>query len=243
MRTFGLARVWRALRHQLTQERMFKKTVEGLAAWFSLSDEEAMERARSEADLHAFGLLVQRWRKRIYNLCLRMTGSTHTADDLTQELFVRIFDRRRGFDPSQKFSTWLWRVALNLCYDEIRRTQRRRECPLEDQTVDGDCVRLEVIDGSDPQVRAQEQEEAELVRRALLQLPEIYRTVLVLRHYENLKLREIADVLQIPQGTVNSRMAEGLAQLTRLLEPRFATRPVPASTTRPAYRSQEILAL
>ena len=66
------------------------------------------------------------------------------------------------------------------------------------------------------------QEEAEFVRQALMRLPEHYRTVLVLRHYENLKLREIAEVLEVPEGTVNSRMAEALALLTRLLEPTFA---------------------
>ena len=60
------------------------------------------------------------------------------------------------------------------------------------------------------------------MRQALLRLPEIYRTVLVLRHYENLKLREIAEILDIPQGTVNSRMAEGLAHMTRLLEPKLS---------------------
>ena len=69
-----------------------------------------------------------------------------------------------------------------------------------------------------------EREEGELVRRAVLQLPEIYRGVLVLRHYENLKLREIAEILEIPEGTVNSRLAEGMAQLTRILEPQFDER-------------------
>jgi len=204
---------------------MFKKTVEGLAAWFSLSDEEAMERARSEADLHAFGLLVQRWRKRVYNLCLRMTGSTHTADDLTQELFVRIFDRRRGFDPSQKFSTWLWRIALNLCYDELRRINRRGESPLDADESESIAARCEfAAETPTPDAQLAGQEEGELVRRALLRLPEIYRSVLVLRHYENLKLREIAEVLEIPEGTVNSRIAEGLARLTRILEPQFDDR-------------------
>ena len=68
-------------------------------------------------------------------------------------------------------------------------------------------------------------EEAEIVRRALMRLPENYRAVLVLRHYENLKLREIAEVLEVPEGTVSSRMAEALTQLTRLLEPAFEPRP------------------
>jgi len=224
---------------------MLKKTVEGLASWFSLTDEQAMVRARTAADLHAFGLLVDRWRKRIYNLCFRMTGSTHTAEDITQEVFVKIFDRRQVYDPTKRFSTWLWRIALNLCYDELRRVQRRHELSLDnDGTGEGGGVRLEVIDSVTPRAQLQQREEAELVRAALCELPEIYRTVLVLRHYENLKLREIAQVLEIPDGTVNSRMAEGLARLTELLEPQFGKRNVPAQ--RPAPRPinpSEILAL
>ena len=223
---------------------MLKKTFEGLSSWFSLSDEQAMWRARSSADLHAFGLLVERWRKRIYSLCLRMTGSPHTADDLTQEVFVRIFDRRRAYDPTQRFSSWLWRIALNLCYDELRRVQRRHELPLDEDAAGAVTVRLEVIDSSTPEAQLQQREEAELVRAALLQLPEIYRTVLVLRHYENLKLREIAEVLEIPGGTVNSRMAEGLARLTRLLEPQFGKKQSqPVKAPRPQRDATEILSL
>src|SRR5437870_3725448 len=130
---------------------MVKKTIEGLASWFSLTDEQAMWRARNNADLHAFGLLVERWRKRIYNLCFRMTGCSHTAEDLTQELFMRIFDRRRSYDPAQRFSSWLWRIALNLCYDELRRRQRRHELPLDGQPDHANWVRLEVIDPTTPQ--------------------------------------------------------------------------------------------
>jgi RNA polymerase sigma-70 factor (ECF subfamily) len=223
---------------------MLKKTVQGLASWFSLTDEQAMWRARTNADLHAFGLLVERWRKRIYNLCLRMTGSPHTADDLTQEVFVRIFDRRRAYNPTQRFSTWLWRIALNLCYDELRRVHRRRELPLEEEGEDGETrVRLEVIDHCTPHAVVQGQEEAELVRAALAQVPEIYRAVLVLRHYENLKLREIAEVLEIPDGTVNSRMAEGLARLTRLLEPQFGKKPQSPAKIPRQTDSRELLSL
>jgi len=224
---------------------MLKKTFEGVASWFGMSDEQAMWRARSEGDLHAFGVLVERWRKRIYHLCLRMTGSAHTADDLTQDVFVRIFDRRRSYDPGQRFSTWLWRIALNICYDELRRARRRQELPLEEESDEGGAiVRLEAVDTATPHAHLERQEEAEFVRTALMQLPEIYRAVLVLRHYENLKLREIAEVLDIPDGTVNSRMAEGLAQLTRLLEPKFGPKKTPEAAKAPRQiKSQEILAL
>src|SRR2546421_6938519 len=140
--------------------RMLKKTFDEVASWFSLTDEQAMWRARSGADLHAFGLLVERWRKRIYNLCLRMTGSAHTADDLTQEVFVRIFDRRRAYDPAQRFSSWLWRIALNLCYDELRRIQRRHETSLDaGESGAGGGGHLEVIDPSTPHDHLQAREE------------------------------------------------------------------------------------
>jgi RNA polymerase sigma-70 factor (ECF subfamily) len=154
-----------------------------------------------------------------------MTGDLHRGEDLKQETFARVFEKRKSFQPSARFSTWLWRIALNLCYDELRRINRRGETPLDADENATSTGRPELAaDTPAPDAQMAVREEGELVRRALLQLPEIYRGVLVLRHYENLKLREIADILEIPEGTVNSRLAEGLAQLTRLLEPQFDER-------------------
>ena len=154
-----------------------------------------------------------------------MTGDVHRGEDLKQETFARVFEKRKSFQPSARFSTWLWRIALNLCYDELRRINRRGESPLDaDENATPAKLREFAAETPTPDAQMAEREEGELVRRALLQLPEIYRGVLVLRHYENLKLREIADILEIPEGTVNSRLAEGLAQLTRILEPQFDER-------------------
>jgi RNA polymerase sigma-70 factor, ECF subfamily len=80
-------------------------------------------------------------------------------------------------------------------------------------------------------------EEGEYVRQALLRLPEIYRTVLVLRHYENLKLSEIAEVLEVPKGTVNSRMTEALTRMSRMLEPKLAKKSQPARAPTPPAKS------
>ena len=110
---------------------------------------------------------------------------------------------------------------MNVCYDELRRTRRRGEVPLESDEEEGLAIPSAVASEPSPDRQAAAEEEADLVRHALLQLPEIYRTVLVLRHYESLKLAKIAEVLEIPEGTVNSRMAEGLARLTRILEPQL----------------------
>jgi RNA polymerase sigma-70 factor, ECF subfamily len=180
-----------------------------------------MWRVQTEDDHRAFAQLVERWSGPIRDLCCRMTGDVHRGEDLKQETFARIFEKRKSYRQSGRFSTWLWRVALNVCYDELRRTRRRGEVPLE---LEGEerFAGAETIPADDaPDLRLAVQEEGRLVREALLRLPEIYRTVLVLRHYESLKLAKIAEVLEIPEGTVNSRMAEGLARLTRILEPQL----------------------
>jgi RNA polymerase sigma-70 factor, ECF subfamily len=139
----------------------------------------------------------------------------HRGEDLTQEAFARIFARRKEWVPSAKFSTFVWRVALNLCYDELRRRERRRELSLESESAE--IHRDTASPDAAPDAAVVREETAQHVRAALLRIPETYRAVLILRHYEDLKFREIADVLDIPEGTVKSRMAEGLTLLARLL--------------------------
>src|SRR5262249_29594631 len=144
----------------------------------------------------------------------------HRGEDMAQETFARLYVHRKGYRSSAKFSTYLWRIALNLCYDELRRIQRRRETSLDDEGSRA-IIELEkfAMDSVEPPAVLQAQERAQKVKQALLQLPEIYRTVVVLRHYENLKFREIADVLEIPEGTVKSRTGEAMSQLAKLLKP------------------------
>ena len=186
-----------------------------------------MLRVKAHDDHHEFARLVARWEQPIRRLCARMTGDSHRAEDLKQDTFLRVFEKRKEYQPTGRFSTYLWRIALNLCYDELRRRARRREF-LRDGEADepADGGEEYAADGPSPDLRAAQLEEGELVRQALLRLPEIYRTVLVLRHYENLKLGRIAEILEIPEGTVNSRMAEALARLSRILEPRLRENPM-----------------
>ena len=181
---------------------------------FSVSDEQAMWRVQMEDDAEAFAVLVARWEAPIQNLCTRMLGDVHRGEDLAQEAFTKVFARRKEYEPRGKFSTFLWRVALNLCYDELRRRERRRETIFEDEGEERSYASEELP----PDVSLAQEETAERVRDALMKISETYRSVLVLRHYEDLKFREIADVLGIPEGTVKSRMAEGLTQLSRMLD-------------------------
>jgi RNA polymerase sigma-70 factor (ECF subfamily) len=201
---------------------MRKPSFASLRSLFGISDEQAMWRVQQADDEVAFAQLVRRWQTPIQRLCERMTGDAHHAEDIAQEAFMRVFARRREYEASGKFSTWLWRIALNLCYDELR-SRQRREKTFFDEKGGEPVTALEAFMVTDtaPDKLLAEQERAGLVQRALDELPEIYRAVLVLRHYENLKFREIAEVLGVPEGTVKSRMAEALAQFGRLLEPKL----------------------
>jgi RNA polymerase sigma-70 factor (ECF subfamily) len=194
-----------------------------LGGW---TDEEAMCRVKLYDDHQAFDQLIKRWEDPIRRLCSRMVGDTHRGEDLKQDTFLRLFEKRKDYQPRGKFSTFLWRVALNLCYDELRRLKRRREFVSVTEDENGDEFSPELAsESAGPDARTADVEEGELVRHAITQLPEIYRTVVVLRHYQDLKLAQIAEILEIPEGTVNSRMAEALVRLSRMLEPKLKAAP------------------
>jgi RNA polymerase sigma-70 factor (ECF subfamily) len=187
-----------------------------LPSLFSISDEQAMWRVKMEDDPQSFAQLVRRWEKPIQSLCARMTGDVHRGEDLAQETFSRIFSRRKEYEASGRFSTFLWRVALNICYDELRKIKRRREFAFDARMEEAGDEEM-AVEAPSPDVSLVEQERAAVVRKALVRLDEPYRSVVVLRHFEGLKFREIGEVLEIPEGTVKSRMAEALSQLNKIL--------------------------
>jgi RNA polymerase sigma-70 factor (ECF subfamily) len=177
----------------------------------SPSDEEAMRRVRVFGDPQAFAQLVARWETPVRRLCVRMTGDEHRGEDLAQEAFARVFANRSVYEDGRRFSTWLWRIALNLCYEWSRRAAVRGEQSLEPTDVE------ERGAAPGPHERAIASERAAMVRAALARLPEAHRAVVVLRQYEGLKFREVADVLNVPEGTVKWRMTEAMDQLAREL--------------------------
>ncbi len=181
---------------------------------------------KTRNDHQAFARLVRRWEGPIRRLCARMTGDPDRGEDLKQEIFIRLFEKRSDYQPTARFSTYLWRMALNRCYDELRRQKRQRAFMSEaDDAENGPGIEDKPSEAPGPDAHAAAADEGGLVREALLQLPEIYRAVVVLRHYEGLKLSKIAEVLEIPEGTVNSRMAEALSRLGRLLKPKLRAAP------------------
>ena len=176
----------------------------------SVNDEDAMRDVQLSADPRAFGQLVERWDVPIRRLCVRMSGDAHRGEDLAQETFARVFANRHQYVQGRRFSTWLWRIAVNCCLEDARRTGRRDELMIgvapRDEEASTDA---KVID----------RERADLVREAVARLPDTHRVVVLLREYEGLTSREIAEALEIPEGTVKWRMADALDRLAEQLKP------------------------
>ena len=187
---------------------------------FALSDEEAMVRVQEGNDSRAFSLLHDRWQGRIERFCRWQLGDVHRGEDVVQEVFMRLYARRQQFRCDGRFSSYLWRLAVNACYDELRRRKRKPEVSLSVEDEEGNCGEA-YLESEEQSVEAVflEQEQSATIKQSLQRLPEMYRSVVILRHYEGLKFREIAEVMEIPEGTVSSRMAEALNRLEEMLKP------------------------
>jgi RNA polymerase sigma-70 factor (ECF subfamily) len=177
-----------------------------------LSDDQIIERTLA-GETEAFGLLVRRWENPIYGLSLRMLGRDEDARDVCQETFLAAFRNLRKFRGEAKFSSWLYRIALNACHSRMRRQGGAIEESIDEEGNDG--RRLELADRVQESVadRLHRDQRAMLVRRAVQALPAELRQVVVMKEYEGLTFAEIAEVLQIPVSTVKSRLYTGLQQL------------------------------
>ena len=169
------------------------------------SDEELIRRYLS-GDRSAFGHLVERHQQRVYNLTYRMLGRPEDASDATQDAFVACMQKLSSFRGASAFTTWLHRVTVNICYDALRK--RSRETPVEEE---------EDRQAAAPGDVADESADAVDVQRALLQVPEEFRAVLVLHDVQGVPYEEIAEALGAPLGTVKSRLHRGRVALARAL--------------------------
>jgi RNA polymerase sigma-70 factor (ECF subfamily) len=186
----------------------------------SLSDEDLMARVAEDED-RAFTELVRRFQGRVINLICRVLNDRESADDLAQEVFVRVYVHRRNYRRGSKFSTWLFTIAANLAKNEIRRRVRKRNWFSLDalqETLQDSAPQL--ADPTEGKERGLEREQLqEAMARAIATVPEKYRLAVVLRDLEGLPYEEIAIVLGIPGGTVRSRINRARGMLKRKLQP------------------------
>ena len=180
------------------------------------SDELIVERALT-GDAEAFGEIVRRWERRIFALSYGMLGREEDARDATQETFLAAFRNLRGFRGEAKVSSWLHRIAVNQCISRQRRTKIRSESALDDEEEKQAGTFATPLSLSPAHV-VEGRQQTLAVRRAINSLPIELRQVVVMKEFEELTFREIADALDLPLSTVKSRLYTALKQLQMRLQ-------------------------
>ncbi|AYC30564.1 RNA polymerase sigma factor SigW [Paenisporosarcina cavernae] len=171
-----------------------------------------------KGDQTAFAEIVELYQDKLYRVCYRMLGNKQEAEDMAQEAFVRAYTNIHTFDTNRKFSTWLYRIGTNLCIDRIR---KKKPDYYLDATVPGtdglDMYSQLAASDERPEDEVVKMEMQERVQYEISRLPEKYRAVIVLKYMEDLPLQEISDILDMPLGTVKTRIHRGREALRKQL--------------------------
>jgi len=179
------------------------------------TDEELVARSKT-GDTESFNQLVRRWERPIFALAYRTLGREEDARDVTQETFLRAFRALSGFKGDAKFSSWLYRIALNLCRDSMRKNRRAPIVAVPDgvevEDLAADRGPTETVE--DLAARAELTRE---VAKAMTHLPAEQRQAIILKEYHGLTFQEIADLVQCPLSTVKTRVYQGLSTLRKQL--------------------------
>lgn len=184
----------------------------------AISDEMLFSRVKRD-DVRAFEVIVSRYRRRLYNCIYRMVNNTECTEDLLQETFIRVYRNRRNYKAISNLSTWIYTIALNLARSELRKRKRRQffslnASPHANSSKEG----LELPDkGTGPSDHLEQNELGRAIQNAIDQLPERYKTVIVLRDVEELSYEQIGAILHCPAGTVKSRVNRGRLRLQDML--------------------------
>jgi RNA polymerase sigma-70 factor (ECF subfamily) len=167
------------------------------------SDDELVRRAKA-GDLSAFDALVARHYERVFALAFHLLGNADDAADATQDAFLKAFERLKQFRGEAAFSTWLYRITVNVCHD----FQRRRQPVPFSQLSEEESETLNWAEATepDPEEEWQRREKREAVQKVLQQLPDEFRQVLILCDLQGLTYAEAAAILDVPEGTVKSRL-------------------------------------
>ncbi|MBT2574707.1 RNA polymerase sigma factor SigW [Bacillus sp. ISL-51] len=171
-----------------------------------------------KGDQNAFADIVDLYKDKIYQLCYRMLGNVHEAEDIAQEAFIRAYVNIDSFDINRKFSTWLYRIATNLTIDRIRKKKPDYYLDAEVAGAEGLTMYSQIAaDGVLPEDAVLSLELSDTIQKKILKLPDKYRTVIVLKYIDELSLIEIGEILNIPVGTVKTRIHRGREALRKQL--------------------------
>jgi RNA polymerase sigma-70 factor (ECF subfamily) len=183
-------------------------------------DESSLIEAAQRGNLDAFNELVLIYQDRVYNLAYRMMGDPASASDAAQEAFIKAYRHIRSFRGGS-FRSWLLRIVSNTCYDEFRRRKRQPITSWEDfGEVDEEANPALIDDAESPEASVQRWELTQVIQEAISALSSDHRIVLLLSDVEGLSYAEIAETLDIPVGTVKSRLSRARASVRDLLQSR-----------------------
>ncbi|PTX55020.1 RNA polymerase sigma-70 factor (ECF subfamily) [Melghirimyces profundicolus] len=179
--------------------------------------ERELERAKN-GDPEAFSGIVRSHQHRVYNLALRMLRDPDEAKDATQDIFIKLHSRLKNFRHSSRLSTWVYRVATNHLLDQLRRAKRERTRRINRPWKEVTHLRNDPR-SEDPAVVVNQEEVRQIVGEAVDELPDLYRTVIVLHYQQGLSYREIAEILGVSPRTVGTRIHRAKARLRSRLDP------------------------
>lgn len=187
-----------------------------------LSDEELLTRYRDQGQSRDFDALVHRYEHELYRYLVRYLRDQALAEDVFQNTFLQVHLKRGLYEDGRPVRPWLYSIATHQAVDALRKSGRHPTVSLDQRIASGSesdagsLVDLLVSDESGPLAALQGQERADWVRESVARLPEVLRQTLVLAYHQDLKYREIAEILKIPVGTVKSRLHAALAKLQQM---------------------------
>ncbi len=172
-------------------------------------------------DVNAFNTLVWRWEKSVYNFILRYIGNREESQDICQKTFIRVYRKLNRLREPDRFSTWLYQIAINICRDEIKSRSRKKTYSLDNLQENSNGAQYSVVNlttdsKNEPEEQAHKRDVSDLIGRALQTLPEEQRVVIIMKEYQGLKFIEIADILETSVNTAKSRMYYGIAALRKI---------------------------
>ena len=171
-----------------------------------------------KGDQNAYADIVNLYQHKLYQICYRMLGNKQEAEDIAQEAFVRAYINLHSYDQKRKFSTWLYRIATNLCIDRIRKKKPDYYLDAEVAGTDGlDMYSQIAADEQLPEDVITQMELQDRIQYEISRLPDKYRSVIVLKYIEELSLQEISEILDMPLGTVKTRIHRGREALRKQL--------------------------
>lgn len=175
-----------------------------------------------KGDQVAFAELVELYQEKLYHMAYRMLNNRQEAEDVVQDTFLRVYNNLERYDDTMKFSTWIYRIATNLCIDRLRKRKPIYSLDAESSEYEGlDGYSMIPSDNRTPESELLLSETQRIIHQAIDTLPPKYKTVMILRYIHELSLQEVGDILDMPVTTIKTRVHRGREFLRKKLEHRL----------------------